>query len=80
MKEYFINLGGALSQFFNALLFAGDNNYSISADAYRLKRKKLELVINLLFFFVEKDHCYNSYLLDVDKAYRLIEREKHRRI
>ena len=80
MKEYFINLGGALSQFLNALIFAGDNNYSISADAYRLNRRKLEYFINLLFYFVEKDHCYKSYLLDINKAYRLIEKEKYRRV
>lgn len=74
--SYFINLGGAISQLFNALLFAGDNNYSISADAYRLKRKRLEQLINILFTPFEKDHCYKAYLLDVEKATKLVKETK----
>jgi hypothetical protein len=72
MKEYFNNLGGALSQFLNALFLNGDNNYSISADAYRLKRKNFERVINLLFSAIESDHCYKSYKLDLEKAEKLV--------
>ncbi len=68
---YFENVGGAISQLLNALLFAGDNNYSVSADAYRLKRKRLEKVINSVFRLFEDDHCYKSYLLDVQKAEQL---------
>lgn len=30
MSKYFIELGGAISQFFNVLLLGGEANYSIS--------------------------------------------------
>lgn len=73
MKRYFINLLGATSQFFNALLLGGDNNYSISADAHRLKRRRLEKFINILFSPFEKNHCFQAYLSDIEKANRLLE-------
>ena len=73
MKRYLINLLGATSQFLNALIFAGDSNYSISADAHRLKRRRLEKFINILFSPFEKNHCFQSYLSDIEKANRLLE-------
>lgn len=54
MSKYFIELGGAISQFFNVLLLGGEANYSISSDAHRLKRTKLEKAIN---FFLGSEHC-----------------------
>lgn len=68
-----IRLGDALSQFFNVLVFNGDANYSISGDAYRLKRHGLERFINLLFSQFETDHCERAYWADVARAYRLVE-------
>lgn len=70
-----IRLGDALSQFFNVLIFNGDPNYSISGDAFRLKRQRMERFIDLLFWF-DKDHCYNSHLNDVLKAMKLLDENK----
>lgn len=76
MSKYITELGGAISQFFNCLILGGEANYSISSDANRLKRKRLEKFINILFSPFEKNHCLNSYLLDVEKANKLLENYK----
>ena len=71
--NYLIRLGDALSQFLNVLLFGGDPNYSISGDAYRLKRVKLMFVIDLIFSPFEEHHCEKAYINDVLKAKKLLE-------
>ena len=68
MTSRLIRLGDAASQFFNVLLFNGDPNYSISGDAYRLKRERLRKFIDWLASPWEKDHCLIAYENDVLKA------------
>jgi hypothetical protein len=63
----------ALSQALNVLVFNGEANNSISGDAYRLGRKRLERFIDGLFSRFEDNHCLKSYLNDVDAARRLLE-------
>lgn len=74
--NWLIRLGDALSQFFNVLLFNGDPNHSISGDAWRFKRVRLQKSIDwvfarLPFGLAEKDHCYKAHLKDVQRATRL---------
>lgn len=68
-----IRLGDAASQFFNVLIFNGDPNHSISGDAYRFKRVRLQRFINWLFSPFEDEHCRRAYEHDVKKAFRLTE-------
>ena len=68
-----IRLGDATSQFFNVLIFNGDPNYSISGDAYRLKRERLRKLIDWLASPWEADHCRLAYEHDVEKAAKLLE-------
>ena len=68
-----IRLGDATSQFFNVLIFNGDPNYSISGDAYRLKRERLRKFIDWLASPWELDHCKTAYENDVLKATKLLE-------
>lgn len=62
----------AASQFFNVLIFNGEANYSISGDAYRLHRPRLKRFIDKLMKRWDPDHCRNSYIADIDRAYLLI--------
>ena len=68
-----IRAGDALSQFFNVIIFDGDSNYSISGDAYRLKRERLRQFIDWLASRWEKDHCRKAHEHDVAKATKLLE-------
>jgi hypothetical protein len=68
MTSRLIRAGDALSQFFNVLIFNGDPNYSISGDAYRLNRKRLQSFIDKLFSPFEDNHCETSHLNDIRKA------------
>ena len=68
MTSRLIRLGDAASQLFNVLIFNGDPNYSISGDAYRLKRERLRKFIDWLVSPWEQDHCRISYANDVLKA------------
>lgn len=67
-----IRLGDATSQWFNVLIFNGDPNHSVSGDAYRFKRVRLQRFIDGLFSPWESDHCRKAYEHDVHKARRLI--------
>jgi hypothetical protein len=71
MINWFIKLGDALSQFFNVLLFNGDSNHSISGDAWRFNKKRLNKVLDFIFSPFEKQHCYKAHLQDVQKATKL---------
>ena len=68
-------LGDATSQWLNVLIFNGDPNYSISGDAYRLRRDGLRAIIDVLFWF-DPDHCRQSYLNDLRKACKLCDSRK----
>jgi len=69
--SYIIELGGSISQLGNAIL-GRDSNLSVSSNSY-LSNPKAEKVINAIFSPFEKDHCRQSYLLDLRKALQLIE-------
>lgn len=64
MKQVLI----AIDQFFNALL-GGMADETLSANAYRQSKKGktvMKRVIDTLFFF-DPDHCYNSYLSEMQR-------------
>jgi len=73
VRNYFFRLFDATSQFFNVLVFNGEANHSISSDAYRYNRKRLEWAIDLLFSPIERDHCRLSHYAEVRRAEQLVE-------
>ena len=75
---YLIRLGDALSQLFNVMLFNADPNYSISGDSFRFNRQLLMLIVDAIFHPFEREHCRESYVNDVQKAYRLIDEHEKR--
>jgi hypothetical protein len=76
--NYFIKILDALSQLLNVILFNGEANHSISGDAYRFERKRLEWVINLIFTPFERDHCRVSHEADVRRAGQLLAEVRHK--
>lgn len=64
----------AFSQLLNVIIFNGDENYSLSADAYRYNRKVLMLLANALF--MSETHCKDAYYRDIDKARQLLQNLK----
>jgi hypothetical protein len=71
-----IRTGSAISQLLNVLIFDGDENHSVSGDAYRYKRHSLRRVIDWLASPWEKDHCRLSHENDVAKAARLLQEQR----
>ena len=67
--KYWLNLAIAIDQLFNAI-FCGEPDETLSSRAYRLDKergKKLpRFLIDTLFFF-DKDHCYQSYLSEIER-------------
>ena len=70
---WLIRLGDAVSQVLNVLLFNGDPNHSVSGDAYRYRRLRLQRALDALFSVWEADHCRRAHEHDVEKARRLLE-------
>lgn len=70
MTSRLIRFGDALSQALNVLLFNGNQNHSISGDAYRYDRPRTLRLANWLFR--SKDHCREAHLKDIWLADRLI--------
>jgi hypothetical protein len=71
-------LADAASQFLNVLLFNGEANHSVSGDAYRLKRARLQRAIDWVFgLFGEQEHCLASYLADVQRAQELLNEHRN---
>lgn len=68
-------LADAISQVLNVLIFNGEANHSVSGDAYRLGRARLESFIDRAFALIEDHHCYKSHMADVERAQRLLEEE-----
>ncbi len=69
----------ALDQLANALL-GGWADETLSARSHRLSYKKyrwhlMKSFIDALFFW-EEDHCYNSYLSEIDRKHLPIEYRK----
>lgn len=63
-------LGDAISQVLNVIIFNGNQNHSISGDAFRYGRARTLAVSN--FLFRSDDHCRLAHLKDVWNADRLI--------
>ena len=79
LKAWFFKLLVVISQTINALILNGEPDQTISSRAYSCNNVKIwslvEQCINFVFFW-DKDHCYNSWLMDVDFSNRIIERSK----
>ena len=79
IKVWFFKLLVVISQTINALILNGEPDQTISSRAYSCNNVKVwslvERAINFVFFW-EKDHCYNSWLMDVEFSNRIIERSK----
>lgn len=70
MASRLINFGDALSQVGNVRLFNGNQNHSISGDAYRYNRQRWMALANWLFR--DPEHCRKAHLKDIRLADRLI--------
>ncbi len=77
-----IKIGDAFSQLLNVLLLARHKettaNESVSGRAHRSGWKKTEWTINLLFRWMEKDHCRVAHMADVARARALLNAEEAR--
>lgn len=81
VKQYLINVGDALSQLINTMVFLGDAEESISGRSYREvyynKDNKIwphfYKYVNKLFF-LQENHCKYAYLKDLERAKRKIKR------
>lgn len=63
-------LGDAVSQVGNVLIFGGNQNHSISGDAYRYNRPRWMALANWLFR--DPEHCRKAHLKDVFMAWKLV--------
>ena len=74
LKVWFFKLLVVISQTINALILNGEPDQTISSRAYSCNNVKVwslvERAINFVFFW-EKDHCYNSWLMDVEFSNRI---------
>ncbi|HEY7805264.1 MAG TPA: hypothetical protein VIC30_12645 [Orrella sp.] len=71
-------LADATSQWLNVLFWDGEANHSISGDAYRFKRVRLQRVIDWVFEqFGEHEHCLGSYLADLERAKKLVAEDQN---
>lgn len=69
MRDYLLQVGIALDQLGNAFFFAGWADESISARAWRLRRKRrwstVRRVIDAAFRLIgQHDHCQLAYLAE----------------
>lgn len=70
LKQYIINLLVAFDQFIN-VLFLGQPDETISSRAWRCKDsssfwKFMRKLIDTIFFW-QKDHCYYSFIAEVER-------------
>lgn len=70
LKQYIINILVALDQFIN-VLFLGQPDETISSRAWRCKDsssfwKFMRKLIDTIFFW-QKDHCYYSFIAEVER-------------
>lgn len=66
----------AISQLINVLVYNGEPNHSLSGDAYRFNRTKLQQRIDWLFERMpfgwhESDHCRLAHEADIERAFNL---------
>ena len=72
IKKQLLQVAIAFDQFINTL-FGGMADETISSRAYRLRYKNkfwgsFKKFIDLLFFF-QKDHCYKSYISEINRRH-----------
>lgn len=70
LKQYIINILVAFDQFVN-VLFLGQPDETISSRAWRCKDsssfwKFMRKLIDTIFFW-QKDHCYYSFIAEVER-------------
>ena len=70
IKQYLINILISLDQFLN-VLFLGQPDETISSRAWRCKDsssfwKFMRKLIDTLFFW-QKDHCYHSFIAEIER-------------
>lgn len=70
MKEYFKNILLGIDQLVNTVI-SGEPDETLSSRAWRHyvdgSRKWPKILIDLIFFW-DKDHCYNSYLSEINRT------------
>jgi hypothetical protein len=74
---YLMRCGDAVSQLVNVLIFFSKNpNESLSGRSYREKHHwfwgKMLILIDGLFYLVQKDHCQKAHEADVARASALL--------
>lgn len=70
LKQYILNILIAFDQFVN-VLFLGQPDETISSRAWRCKDvssfwRFMRKLIDMLFFW-QKDHCYYSFIAEVER-------------
>lgn len=75
--HYCIRVGDGISQLMNVVIFLSQNpNESISGRSYREKRKpfwgKMMLVLNAVFWIVQKEHCRKAHEADLARAAKFL--------
>ena len=71
MKHYIKNLLIGFDQFINTIL-NGEPDETLSSRSYRLGQRywyanAIRIFIDTLFFIFERDHCYKSYLSELER-------------
>ena len=70
MIKWLGNIGDALSQLANVILFNGNANESISGGAWRTQSCFVPFIDAL--FFWKDDHCKHAYFNDIEYAKQLL--------
>lgn len=72
MKRYLLQIAIAFDQLINTIIPGGWADETLSSRAYRMRSKNQRYwgwtanVIDAMFFF-QKEHCYNSWLEEVNR-------------
>jgi|GEM_PF-3185061 len=79
IKNWGFKLIVVISQAVNALVLNGEPDQTLSSRAYSCNNVKgwslVERAINFVFFW-DENHCYKSWVLDLEFSNRIIERSK----
>jgi 23S rRNA maturation-related 3'-5' exoribonuclease YhaM len=75
--SYCVRVGDAVSQLINVVVFLSTNpNESLSGRSYRQKHHwfwgKMLVVIDAMFYPIQKEHCRKSHEADVKRASDLL--------
>ena len=75
--HYCIRVGDGVSQLINVVFFLSQNpNESLSGRSYREKHKpfwgKMMLVLNAVFWIVQKEHCKKAHEADLARAAKFL--------